>query len=93
MLIKKCLNFKSLPETVTLRIAIFQSRTEVVYKDPAVIAIQLLGAGLPIEHVVKSWAEIPSYLMAAGVMLLFRMSWNFTPVFTFFVGYGGEARR
>lgn len=27
--------------------------------------------------------------MAAGVMLLFPMSWNFTPVFTFFVGYGG----
>lgn len=89
MLIKKHLNFKSLPETVTLSTAIFQSRTEVVYKDPAVIDIQLLGAGLPIEHVVK--AEILCYLMAAGVMLLFPMSWNFTPVFTFFVGYGGAA--
>lgn len=31
--------------------------------------------------------------MAAGVMLLFPMSWNFTPVFTFFVGHGGAARR
>lgn len=58
---KKSLNFKSLPETVTLSIAIFQSRTEVVYKDPAVIDIQLLRAGLPIEHVVKaglkSWKQ------------------------------------
>lgn len=51
MLIKKHLNFKSLTETVTLSIAILQSRIEVVYKDPAVIDIQLLGAELPTEHV------------------------------------------
>lgn len=54
MLIKKHLNFKSLTETVTLSIAIFQSRIEAVYKDPAVIDIQLPGAGLPTEHVVKA---------------------------------------
>lgn len=42
MLIKKHFNFKSLPETVTLSIGIFQSRIEVVYKDPAAIDIQLL---------------------------------------------------
>lgn len=42
MLIKKHLNFKSLPETVTQSIAIFERRTEVVYEGPRVIDIQLL---------------------------------------------------
>lgn len=59
MLIKKHLNFKSLPETVTQSIVIFQSRIEVVYKDPAVINIQLLRAGLPTEHVVKAGLKSP----------------------------------
>lgn len=59
MLIKKHLNFKSLPETVTQSIVIFQSRIEVVYKDPAVINIQLLRARLPTEHVVKAGLKSP----------------------------------
>lgn len=42
MLIKRHLNFKSLSETVTWSVSIFESRTEVVYKDPRVIDIQLL---------------------------------------------------
>ena len=54
MLSKKHLNLKSLPETVTLHMAIFESGTEVVCKDPAVIDIQLLGAGLQIECVLKA---------------------------------------
>lgn len=50
MLIKNTLLSK-VYQKVTLSIAIFQSRIEVVYKDPAVIDIQLLRAGLPTEHV------------------------------------------
>ena len=93
MLIKKHLRFKSLPETVTLSVAIFESRTEVVYKDPTVIDIQLLGAGLQTERALKAGLKSPLGWWQQQSCCRFLRAWNFTPVFTFFVGYSGAARR
>lgn len=59
LLIKKTLNFKSLPETVTLSTAISESRTEVVCKVPTVTDVQLLGAGLQTERVLKAGLKSP----------------------------------
>lgn len=68
---------ESLPETVTLSTAAFQSRTEAVYKDQTVIDIQLLGAGLLTERVLKAGLKSPQLM--AVVMLLFPMSLEFHP--------------
>lgn len=79
MFIKKHLNFKSLPETVTQSIAIFERRTEVVYEGPRVIDIQLLWSWAADCTRTKSRAEIPSRLMAAVAMLPFPMGLEFHP--------------
>lgn len=81
LLILKNLNFKSLPETVTLSTAIFQSRTEVVCKVPAVIDVQLLGAGLQTERVLKAGLKSPLSGWQQRSHCGFLQAWNFTPVY------------